>query len=529
MPVFNSAVALVLLLVCAAPAAESRWSPEDFVIVSGAASPRVAFALQRTDAGLQLAITAASLAADGLDTSISVGLAAEKKIVLTNKDAQSGVMNGCAQYEFSVPAAALAAQDAGWELFRMAFAVSWSGGALGQDRQRERFRHRDCAAPHTGLSPSEADWLPLNLVEHALAVADRKNRIQIAFEQPQDGKATLVVADEQGNRLRNLAAGQPFAKGAQKLEWDGLDERGNVVKPGAYRWRAVHHPGIKPQYLMSYGNGDNEEKDLGGWGPNHVILVAAAAGPEWTFFAAPFTEGGDAIIAVNQQGVKQKGYNPPMGTGLAKVALAIEGEVLYVANDGLAWGQHLDTSKPGAKTEQKIALSRFDVKTGNLLEFKGKGRFITLFSVEVGPGAADKEVNRPSLEGLAALHGKLYLANRRTQSVWVLDPNTGVKIDEIKLDSPGPLAATATALLAVSDTHVVKVAPASHEVKTVVSKAAASPRGLAVDAAGNLYVSDGATHTVKVFDPGGKPVRELGKPGGEYKGSYDPERMVNPA
>ena len=533
-------IPLLSLIVLILPQAfAGDWTPEDFELISGPASPRVALGLRRAGDSLEAALDIDALDGNGAQK-IELGLAAARKLMLTEKDARAGrgAENDVARYLFTIPSGALAGVEGDWQKLRAGVAVAWGGGALGLDRQRERFRHNS-GATHAGLSPNETDWMPFNLAENMLAVENRKNRIWIGFDQPMDGKATLVIEDEAGKRVRNLIAGVPLAKGSQRIEWDGLDEKGNVAGPGKYSWRSIHHPGIKPEYIMSYGNGDNQEKDLGGWGPNHVILIAATAGLEWTFLGAPFTEGGDAIVAVDQQGTKRMGYNPVMGTGLGRVELTTEGGVLYVANDGLAWGQRLDTSKPNAKTQQKITLSRFEIKTGNILDFKGKGRFAPVWSVEVGPDANEKDKDgkalslKPedaptSMTGMAALNGKLFISNIRTQSLLVVDANSGEKISELKLDAPGPLTVSKGELYAVSGTRIVKIDPVSGETKEIVPPGQTIARGITVDGTGNIYVSDADTHTIKVFDPAGKLLKEIGKRGGEYAGTFDPERMVRP-
>ena len=79
--------------------------PDDFVTVSGPASPRVAFALQRDAAGLGVVVEAAALAPDGGDVSVSVGLAAAQKVVLSPKEAKVERTGSRARFAFRVPAA----------------------------------------------------------------------------------------------------------------------------------------------------------------------------------------------------------------------------------------------------------------------------------------------------------------------------------------------------------------------------------------------------------------------------------------
>ncbi|MCY3018011.1 MAG: hypothetical protein NTW87_03130, partial [Planctomycetota bacterium] len=458
--ILPSTASLTLAVLCAvaAHAGQGQWAAEDFVLVSDTASPRVAFAVQRNGAGLQLAVNVASLSGDGQDNSVTAGLAAEKKLVLTNKEAQLSIVDGWAHYEFSVPASALVANEKDWERLRFGLAVAWGGGALGQDRQRERFRHAGGGAPHAGLSPSESDWMPLNLLEHEALIRDVKNRIWVDFDQPMAGKATVVLEDEAGRRLRNLIAGAPFPAGKQRVEWDGCDESGKIVAPGTYRWRAIGHPSIRPEYLFSFCNDGTPGWRTGSgtdmWGPDHTAFSAAAAGKEWAFFGGSCAESGYAIVAVDAQGVKRMHYNPVHGTGIEKVALAAEENFLYAAHDGFAWGQDVDRKKPNWKGTQQLSLTRFDVASGRVVDFAGGKKFVVASTIEVGPGSENKDFKGHNLGGLAASGGKLYVSSRAANAILVLEAPSGKKTNEIKLEAPGPLAFSGASLLAVSGTAI---------------------------------------------------------------------------
>ena len=527
---------------------------EDFVVVSGPASPRVAFAVERGVNRLWLVLETATFA-DGAGISASVGVAAAKKTVLASDKPVFGPRKGVARFLFDIPVdsiaptASVAAKPADLSRLRLAFAVAWAGGPLGQDRQRERFRHTS-GAPHAGLSPNEADWLPFDLAEHEALVSDRKNRIRISFRQPMDGKATIVIEDKQGNRIRNLVAGVPMPMGTTRIDWDGLDESGRVAAPGDYTWRAISHPGITPEYLFSFCNDGQPPWRTGSgrdmWGPDHTCLTAATAGETWTFLGGSCAESGYAMVAADETGTKRMHYNAIHGTGLAKVALASAGKYLYAAHDGLAWGERIDKAKPDWKAEHKLTITRYEVETGRTLDYPGKGRFAVVDRVEFGPGSARPDWSVTNLSGLAILGGKLseappgdalpgdappgrlYVGCRASDSLLVLDAQTCGELSRIKLESPGTLTAGNGAIYAACKAGIVRITPGGGAPVTVVPADAVSPAGIAVDAAGTIYASDSRTHTVKIFSPQGKLLREIGKPGGSYQGGYDPERFVNP-
>jgi len=499
---------------------------EDFVEVSGPASPRVACAVARSRSALTLVVEAEAAATP----EVAVGLSAARTVTLSNADARMRRGDGTVWFTFAVPSRDLVTAPADWAGLRLGLAVAWPGGPFGQDRQRERFRHTG-GAPHLGLSPAPADWLPFDLAEYEALVADRRRALSLSFAQPMDGKATIVLETIAGERLRNLVSGRSYAAGRQRVEWDGLDEAGNVVAPGAYRWRAISHPGVRLDYLFSFCNdGDPPWRTGTGtdmWGPDHSALTAAATGAGWTFLGGSVAESGYAIVAVDATGTKRMHYNAPHGTGLWAVALAADERFLYAAHDGFAWGQQVDRDKPDWKGATKLTLTRYEIASGQVRPFPGQAAFAVLGAFEIGPGSTHPSWDGPCLTGLARVGDRLYLPDRGLAAVRVLDRASGTQIDTIPLADPGPLAAQEGRLLVVSGGQVLRLDPASKQSEVVLASGAAAVAGLAAgpDA---IYVSDSASHTVRVFDTAGRPVRELGRPGGYYAGAYDPERLVAP-
>jgi hypothetical protein len=487
----------------AGPAAVVTLPPSHYQVVSDPTAPRVAFALRREPTGMTLAIEVASRGGQA-DTTLAVGVAAAKTLILTEKEARVARETGLTRYTFAIPTAALVTQEADWARLRLGLAVAWGGGPWGGDSQRERFRHLGAGAPHRGLSPTPADWMPLDLTEHARQVNDRAHAIVLPYVQPMDGKATVVIEDTTGRRVRNLIAGTALRKGAHSLVWDGVDDGGQVVPPGTYRWRGIGHPGIRPQYLFAFCNDP---------GPNHSCLQTATAAGDWTVFGAPVTEGGVALMALDGQGNKVQQYAPVMGTGIERVALAAEGDFLYAAHDGVPWGKDRGPL---------LSITRFNLKTGALVEYPGGKRFITVQSWKA------RDPRGLDLTGLACLEGKLYLASRLTESLRVLDPKSGETLATLPLPKPGTLTTAGGKLYAVSGSQVLRVDPITGTSTAVVVDPTLIPLGVAVDPAGTIFVSDARTHTVRLYGATGAFVRTLGTPGGPYKGAYDPKRLVGP-
>lgn len=525
---------LLAYCVFSAAALAAGFTPDDFTAVNSAASPRVAWAVRGEGSSLVFGFEVEPWPG-GPAPKVEAGVAAAKKSIGQPKLVAQDKATGVARYELSVPAAALVTGQADWAKLRFAFAVSWPGDLAGADRQRERFFHNSPRAIHAGLSPEDAEWQPLDLRQHFSDIADRKNTISLSFTQPLDGKASVVIEDAAGQRIRNLVSGQPFAKGVQTLTWDGLNDRGSVVPPGEYRWRSISHPGVRPEYLFSFCNdGAPPWRDGSGqdsWGPDHSPITAACAGEKWSFFAGSVGEAGYAIVALDEAGRKQMHYNPPLGTGLSAVQLAADAGTLYAAHDGLGWGEKVDRKKPDWKATQKLTLCRFEIGSGKVLDYPGGNKFVVVATTEVGPGSRDKRPEEPALAGLALAGGKLYLAHRATQSILAVNPATGEKSGEFPLPSPGPLATNGSELFASSANKLVRIDSANGTAKPLpASVTFGNITGLAVDQTGRFFVADGATNVVQVIGTDGKLVKTIGQPRPQaaYAGPWHSDWLVNP-
>ncbi|MBN8526075.1 MAG: hypothetical protein J0M02_12135, partial [Planctomycetes bacterium] len=403
-----------------------------------------------------------------------------------------------------------------------------------------------------GLSPRPADWAPLDLADLAQRLADRRDRIAIPIEQPMDGKYTVVIEGQDGKRIRNLAGGLPAAKGRIEVAWDGLDEDGRLVQPGAYRWRSIHHPGIMPEYAMSFANAD--EPALVPLLSNHCHFIAAGANAELAVLAAVGTEGGYAMAAFDREGRWKRGFNPILGAGWNAVGVALDDKRLYSLHDGEGWGAKIDKKKPDWQAEVGMVLIRYDLASGNVVDYPGGKRWSELERHPWGPGAKPEHLRRGmSLSGVARLGGRLYVGSRAADALLVIDCESGTEVDRIPLAKPGALASGGGRLVALSDGRPLLIDPAAKTAKPFLAPAAEKAlAGLAVSAIalgedGSFYAADGGelsqqqnfgpqggsnagarSHTVLRIDPAGAATT-IGRPGGPYTGAWQAERMVAPS
>jgi hypothetical protein len=502
---------------------------EDMVVVSGAVSPRVAYGLSRENAALTVRISVASFESPAKAQGIGVqlGLAADKVVVLSETDAALATTGQAVIYKFRVPEGELVAGQQGWDRLRIGIAVSWPGGPFGQPRQREAFLQNMARATHGGLSRSPEDWQLVSLAEHERSMADRRLQIAIDFVQPMDGKASLVIEDDQGRRVRNLISGQTFQAGSHRIVWDGANDNGDTQPPGNYRWRGISHPGLRPQYVFSFCDAP---------GSNHGTFHAATSNGRHVFLGTAVCEGGHEISQLEPDGRLVRGYIAPMGHGLSRVALAADEKYLYAAYDGTGWGQHVDRAKPDWVAENKISLARFDLSTGNVVDFGRNARAAIVRVYAVGPGSPRQAPDRLALSGLALFKGRLYLGGCTTNEVLDIDPATGEIARTFPLADPVALAAGAEGLYAISGRRLVELDPVAGRVRREIVSLEGQPVGLTVGQDKRFYVSDDRLHVVQILDDGGRPVGKIGKDCGLTRGTervvagpYDPLRLHHPA
>ncbi len=57
---------------------------------------------------------------------------------------------------------------------------------------------------------------------------------KVAFRISSSGTASIFVYDFEGSLIRTLVSERTLTSGAHEIEWDGRDERGDLVEPGPY-------------------------------------------------------------------------------------------------------------------------------------------------------------------------------------------------------------------------------------------------------------------------------------------------------
>ncbi|MBN1510579.1 MAG: hypothetical protein JXB13_01060 [Phycisphaerae bacterium] len=363
----------------------------------------------------------------------------------------------------------------------------------------------------------------------------------IEYELPADGYATLVVEQADGTRVRNLISDYPRRQGKNTDYWDGADDEGRLVSPGEYRVRGLFHGDLDVRYQFHFGNPSDTPQATadgkGGWLSNHCNHFGILADKDRIYVSAPEAEGPYPLIALDTEGNKEWGALARWHAG----PMARCGDYLYTVNDRECRPAR---SADDIEKEAPIELIRLDPKTGHeaLFPDKKSKHVIATWNVQEQGGAKkwdgwmvenhahDADWLGLNPQGLAALDGTLYVSLRFNDKLLKVDAEAGNVVGEIKLQRPSGLASDGRRLLAVSGKEVVHVDTGGN-ITPVITENLKAPVGLALDAKGNIYVSDWADQmVVKVFSPDGTYLKSIGKPGGRpWVGPYDRSGMLLPS
>ena len=380
----------------------------------------------------------------------------------------------------------------------------------------------------------------------------------INYTVPKDGEVTLGIYDQQGQLLRTVLSDETRSAGKNVDPWDGLDQWKKPIPAGSYLLKGLYHPTITTEYVMSFGNPGNPPwptaDGKGDWLSDEASPQAVASDGKWVFIAAPGTERGAMIMAVDENGQRQWGvgepFNPPT------VSLAVDGDYLYALFSG---PQLTDSSRHyqpgGTNAIGRAILICFDKRTGHPAKFSAAepmkviakwpftGETIGLWDLRTQkkfspenysgqPRYADTDLGETTNAiGLAVANQRIYVSMHDDNQVLVLNADTGAKVDQIPVPAPAGLFAEANhSILAISDKHVVRINPANKQIETVVSTGLVAPRCVTEDAKNRILVSDwGSSFQVKVFSPGGALQRSVGEEGGRpWVGPWDRNGMLVP-
>ena len=338
---------------------------------------------------------------------------------------------------------------------------------------------------------------------------------KIDLQMPEDGVVSLIVKNADGQVVRNLVNAKFMTKGSQEVLWDGLTtpsdrKPGNPVPAGNYTWEAIWHKGIGLSLVGWACNGGKAPFDSpgGNWGGDQGNPCAVDGDQGSLFLGWGGSEAGKALVCTDLDG-KVKWRHKRGGFGGAQL-LAVDKGIIFVYDQG-----------------QGNVLYRLDVKKGEYVNWQGaEEATLELGKVLTAYRPADA-TNEPAASGLAALGGKLFVAYGSLNVPWnkpqpggdtlvVLDAATGKLVKAIKVEDPRDLkiGADGKLYMVCGTSKIVVVNPETDALTTVID-GLKDVRSVAGDKDGNIYAGLGdPENQIDVFDPTGKRLRSIGKPGG---------------
>jgi hypothetical protein len=384
-------------------------------------------------------------------------------------------------------------------------------------------------------------------MEEALAAAEKKPvGVPISVDVPAACKVSVNITGEHGEVIRELTGGQPAERGKFTVYWDGRDQWGFDQRPGKYRWGAYLSQGLKARYVGFVGSSGNPpyptEDGKGGWGGDHGVPTAVAADDSGIYLGWLGCEAQRQIVKLDYDGNVQWRVAPYLPGGDGNLhALAANGKYLFSAHDGL-----------------HPRLARLDPATGNAVWYAGENGKVSTQPIAAGSAIlpppnslpAEDGVNgmlprrpqpwdgtQPECIGLAATEKEVFASVYSQNIIQVLDVASGQPTRTLSCYRPRGLALDAKGnLYAVCcgtdhTPQIVRFDGVQGEAKPIVSSELVAPVGVTADAAGRIHVTDeGTSQQIKVFSAGGKLLRCLGKAGGRpWAGKYDPTSYRDPS
>ena len=523
-----------------------------FEVVSQAGSmPEVAYAVDAGTGSITIRFKVAEFKPGFPRPAVRLGVSGSRAVVLDDKNAQVTPASGGWAYTFSLPSASLGA-DSGKVSFRWAFLVDWVSPE-GQSVQRQNFFVPSNWPAYRDIGADAAAWNVFSMADYLVTQSRHSQRIMLTLEQPMTGKASVVIEDSTGHRVRNLVTGQVFTAGSHEIPWDGLDEDGILVPPGDYHWRAISHPGIKPELLMYFYAPGKAPWASHSWLADHTNPTSAAAFGDKVVLGAPVAESGNNIVLTDLDGNKLAAANLSSFIGLGRLYLALGPDRIYALDEG---SPGYDSVRKDADGKEYIygdlTLVAWD-HTGVQQRYEGKsGEHVVIsYRKPLSEGSGWRKdrlrLTLSNLRGAVYLDGLLYLSLYDENRLLVLNPKDGHEVGSIVVPAPGPIATDGRVIYGYSDTGIFRVgkpapgAAVENLFPVKLSDPLGAKRGngaswsvatsMAVNAKGELFLADnGVDQNIKVYSTSGRLLREIGTRGGRApSGPWNADAIRRPS
>ncbi len=335
---------------------------------------------------------------------------------------------------------------------------------------------------------------------------DTVGPVDITYDLPADRDVTIAIDNAKGERVRNLFGQFPRDKGANTDHWDGLDDNGTPVAPGAYTATIVDHAPVGVKFVNSLYNAAtppwSTDKGARYWGSNHGHPTSAATRGDVTLIGFTGTEGTSGIIRIDPEG---------------KILWSDSTELLDItATDTNAY---LISAESYSK---RTMIRRLDINTGKITLFNNADR-----STEILLPVPPNEVEDATI---AYADGKIF-GFIPGKAIWRLEPDTGAI--EATLAIPAGLVAIDNL-----DDHLFGLFTdgtiARLDTDGLRGPAVITARGLRqpVRFAFNndhsrIAITDQGTNQVLVYDAQGKLIYTIGEPYVSDSGERPAGKFIN--
>lgn len=339
--------------------------------------------------------------------------------------------------------------------------------------------------------------IPRDLVEKGVP-PEKPLPLTVEYDLEEPGYVTIALYDQEGTMVRQIITEGKRNGGHNVERWDGLNAFGRPMPAGEYTWKGLYHSGLDLEYCVSVHNSGRPpyktDKGSSEWGANWGNVVEACAIEGGVLLGWPVTEGCDAIIFVNNEGRKQWG-------------------ILDAANHLAAGNGRFYATKAGN-------VRVYDAKNGARLSYADGSSIINY---------SDDTSDPVKVTGLAWADGNLYVSYGSKNRIIRHDLDTAQPARTWEVKKPGRLAVDSNGdVFAISDKSIVRMR--GDEVTKLIDSHLDDPKGVALDEAGRMYVSNwGDLQNVSIFSSAGQYLRSIGRKGGRPRaGRWIAEGMRRP-
>ena len=314
--------------------------------------------------------------------------------------------------------------------------------------------------------------------------------------------------------VRTLWSNVEKEPGTHTVEWNGLDDEGNIAAKGNYEIKVVSN-NVVYEWLSPIGNTSNT---IGGTSIlKHLeVIQGMVQVGDYIYYNFGFNEHDPAFSKIHVDDV-----NTNLTTILQDIHYGLE--VKHIATDGT--NLYISGHDPW-RTAKSSMVFAINLSTENMVSFTNGSPYTlasnhvytSAFSIMEG-GNAESEIT-----GLEVVGDYLYVARAEKDSIYVYDKDTAsLEATIANFEHPRELTADGSDLWMISATD--SVAKYSLNIDGTInalllSLTVSEPLAMAVKSDGEVAVTDNSTQQIKIFNSSGTLIETFGQLNG-YASSPD--------